>query len=337
MSTDRKPDAVLDDDEEKTLVDESNVDILPPPASAPSSTTTRLKYSAAAIIPVWIVLSSTVIIYNNYIYNQLYFKFPVFLVTWHLIFAAIGTRVLQRTTHLLDSTKDMHITKDMFIQSILPIGALFSGSLILSNKAYLYLSVHYIQMLKAFNPVAILLITWAFRIQEPNKKLGVIVVMISSGVALASRGELHFDMTGFLIQAAAVAFEASRLVMIQVLLHGLKMDPLVSLHYYAPVCAVLNLAVIPLTEGLDPFYEMMRIGPLILVSNAAVAFLLNIAAVFLVGAGSGLVLTLAGVFKDILLVTSSVLIFGVQVTPLQVFGYSIALIGLVLFKTSGSR
>lgn len=90
-------------------------------------------------------------------------------------------------------------------------------------------------MLKAFNPVAILLITWASRLQDPNKKLAAIVLMISLGVAMASRGELHFDLTGFLIQAAAVGFEASRLVMIQVLLHGLKMDPLVSLHYYAPV------------------------------------------------------------------------------------------------------
>lgn len=51
-----------------------------------------------------------------------------------------------------------------------------------------------------------------------------------------------------------------------------------------------------------------------------VAFLLNIAAVFLVSAGSGLVLTLAGVFKDILLITGSVLIFGAQITPLQVIG-----------------
>jgi hypothetical protein len=33
------------------------------------------------------VLSSTVIIYNNYLYNTLNFKFPVFLVTWHLGFA----------------------------------------------------------------------------------------------------------------------------------------------------------------------------------------------------------------------------------------------------------
>ena len=110
--------------------------------------------------------------------------------------------------------------------------------------------------------------------------------------------------------------------MIEILLHGLKMDPLVSLHYYAPVCAIINLAVLPFTEGIAPFYELARVGPLILLSNAFVAFLLNIAAVFLVGAGSGLVLTLAGAFKDILLITGSVLIFGSTITPLQVGGMS---------------
>jgi len=164
-----------------------------------------------------------------------------------------------------------------------------------------------------------------------------IVLMISIGVALASHGELRFNFIGFITQGAAVAFEASRLVMIQILLHGLKMDPLVSLHYYAPVCALINIACLPFTEGLAPFYELARIGPMILISNASVAFLLNVAAVFLVGAGSGLVLTLAGVFKDILLITGSVVIFGSLITPLQIFGYSIALGGLVLFKTSGGK
>ncbi|KAK7686078.1 hypothetical protein QCA50_006353 [Cerrena zonata] len=303
---------------------------IPKPAGKPKLTTT-------VIIPIWIVLSSSVIIYNNYLYNTLSFRFPVFLVTWHLTFAAIGTRILQRTTHLLDGAKDVNITKDMFLRSILPIGLLFSASLILSNTAYLYLSVAYIQMLKAFTPVAILLISWTFRIQEPSKRLGVIVLMISSGVALASRGELRFNLIGFLTQAAAVAFEASRLVMIQILLHGLKMDPLVSLHYYAPVCALINLAILPFTEGLAPFMEVMRIGPLVFLSNALVAFMLNVAAVFLVSAGSGLVLTLAGVFKDILLISGSVLLFGSPITPLQVLGYSIALGGLILFKTSSGK
>ena len=75
----------------------------------------------------------------------------------------------------------------------------------MSNTAYLYLSVHYIQMLKAFTPVAILLISWAFRIKDPNKKLLLIVLMISCGVALASSGELQFNLFGFIVQAAAVA------------------------------------------------------------------------------------------------------------------------------------
>jgi len=311
---------------------------LPPPVSSgPSKQQSRPKLSTTFIVPVWIIISSSVIIYNNYLYNTLNFKYPVFLVTWHLSFAAIGTRVLQRTTRLLDGAKDVNMTRDMFVRSILPIGILFSGSLIFSNTAYLYLSVAYIQMLKAFTPVAILLISWTFKIQEPNRRLGVIVFMISFGVAVASHGELHFNLFGFVVQAAAVAFEASRLVMIQILLHGMKMDPLVSLHYYAPVCALINLLVLPFTEGLAPLYELARIGPLILITNACVAFCLNVAAVFLVGAGSGLVLTLAGVFKDILLITGSVLIFGSLITPLQVIGYSVALAGLVLYKTSGSK
>lgn len=98
-------------------------------------------------------------------------------------------------------------------------------------------------------------------------------------------------------QSNVIQFEASRLVMIQILLHNMKMDPLVSLHYYAPVCAGINLLFLPFTEGLAPFYELGRIGAGVMISNASVAFLLNVAAVFLVGVGSGLVLTLAGVFK----------------------------------------
>jgi hypothetical protein len=59
---------------------------LPTPATTPSKPQ-RPKIPAAAIIPVWIVLSSTVILYNNRVYNTYGFHYPVFLVTWHLTFA----------------------------------------------------------------------------------------------------------------------------------------------------------------------------------------------------------------------------------------------------------
>lgn len=69
-------------------------DILPSPVSTPRTSSSPAKLSAAAIIPIWIVLSSAVIIYNNYLYNTLQFRFPVFLVTWHLTFAVSTIRFL---------------------------------------------------------------------------------------------------------------------------------------------------------------------------------------------------------------------------------------------------
>ena len=69
---------------------ESNGD-LPAPVSAQVSRP-KPKVSAAAIIPVWIILSSTVILYNNHLYSTLNFRYPVFLVTWHLTFAVSPTR-----------------------------------------------------------------------------------------------------------------------------------------------------------------------------------------------------------------------------------------------------
>lgn len=314
---------------------------LPPPATTAtnSNSKTGTRLSAAVIIPIWIVLSSSVITYNNYVYNNLKFRYPVFLVTWHLIFASIGTRILKRTTRLLDSANDTShlLTKDVWLKGIVPTGAFFSGSLILSNMAYLYLSVAFIQMLKAFNPVAILLISFAFRTQEPSQRLFVIVFMISGGVCLASYGELKFDKTGFIIQALAVLFESSRLVLVERLLHGIKMNPLVSLHYFAPICAGINLLILPFIDGVAPFYALMELGPAVMLSNAAVAFLLNIAAVYLIGVGSGLILTLAGVFKDILLIIASVLIYNTTITPIQIIGYGVALIGLIIFKTTGNK
>lgn len=60
---------------------------LPSPVSAALPKPSKAKLSSATIIPIWIVLSSSVIIYNNYVYNTIGFKYPVFLVTFHLGFA----------------------------------------------------------------------------------------------------------------------------------------------------------------------------------------------------------------------------------------------------------
>lgn len=87
------------DKDDEVMVPLASEKDTPSPLPVPVSTQSQKpRLTAVVIIPVWIVLSSTVIIYNNYIYNTLYFKYPVFLVTWHLTFAV---RCFSHTTSAL--------------------------------------------------------------------------------------------------------------------------------------------------------------------------------------------------------------------------------------------
>jgi len=97
---------------------------------------------------VWIALSSAVIIFNKWVLDRKGFKFPIFLTTWHLVFATVMTQLMARFSTLLDSRKKVPMTGRVYLRAIVPIGAFFSLSLIFSNAAYLFLSVAFIQMLK---------------------------------------------------------------------------------------------------------------------------------------------------------------------------------------------
>lgn len=79
-------------------------------------------------------------------------EFPIFLTTWHLIFATIMTQGLARFTSVLDSRHTVPITGQVYLRAIVPIGIFFSLSLICGNQTYLYLSVAFIQMLKVCVP-----------------------------------------------------------------------------------------------------------------------------------------------------------------------------------------
>lgn len=207
------------------------------------------------------------------------------LTCWHLIFATIATQVLAKTTKLLDGRKSVKMTGRTYLRAIVPIGLLYSASLVCSNMVYLYLSVAFIQMLKAAAPVAVLLTAWAWGVEQPSLKRFLNILLIVCGVALASFGAIDFSWAGFFFQVGGIVFEAMRLIMIQVLLAGdtQKMDPLVSLYYYAPVCAVMNVVIAIPSEAskFDPA-DMARAGYGLLLLNALVAFMLNVSSVFLV-------------------------------------------------------
>ena len=209
----------------------------------------------------------------------------VILTCWHLVFATGATQLLAHTTSLLDSRHSLPLTRRLYLRTILPIGLLYSGSLVFSNLVYVYLSVAFIQMLKSVSPVAVLGISYLYGVADPSRSQLLNILVIVFGVALSSFGEIQFSWIGFAFQLSGTLFEAMRLVMIQVMLssEGLRMDPLVGLYYYAPVCAVMNFFVAAVSEfPRFQWDDVVQTGYGMLLLNAGIAFFLNIASVFLV-------------------------------------------------------
>jgi hypothetical protein len=239
----------------------------------------------AVYIVTWIGFSSSVILFNKWLLDTLNFRYPVILTTFHLLFATIVTQFMARFTTVLDGRKKVKMTGRVYMRAVVPIGVFFSLSLICGNVTYLYLSVAFIQMLKATTPVAVLLSGWALGVSKPNLRQFLNVSAIVVGVIIASMGEIHFVAVGVMYQIGGVIFEALRLTMVQRLLSSadFKMDPLVSLYYFAPVCAVMNGCVALIWEY--PHFDvqdMYNVGFFIFFLNGLCAFMLNVSVVFLV-------------------------------------------------------
>lgn len=163
------------------------------------------------------------------------------------------------------------------------------------------------------------------------------MLSISMGVAVAAYGEARFDTWGVILQLGAVAFEATRLVMIQILLtsKGISLNPITSLYYVAPCCLVFLsvpwiLVEYPILKENSSFhFDFVIFG-----TNSLCAFALNLAVFLLVGKTSALTMNVAGVVKDWLLIAFSWSVIKDTVTPINLFGYGLAFLGVAYYNHS---
>ncbi|RRT41477.1 hypothetical protein BHE74_00032795 [Ensete ventricosum] len=287
-----------------------------------------------AYVAIWIFLSFTVIVYNKYILDPKMYNwpFPISLTMVHMAFCSSLAFLLVRVLRLVDPPP---MTRDLYVASVVPIGALYSLSLWFSNSAYIYLSVSFIQMLKALMPVAVYSIGVLLKKESFKTSSMLNMLSISLGVAVAAYGEARFVAWGVALQLGAVAFEATRLVLIQILLtsKGISLNPITSLYYVAPCCFAFLLVPwivveLPLLRNTSSF----RPDLLVFITNSFCAFALNLAVFLLVGKTSALTMNVAGVVKDWLLIAFSWSVIRDTVTPINLFGYGIAFLGVAYYN-----
>ena len=89
-----------------------------------------------------------------------------------------------------------------------------AGTLWLGNAAYLYLSVSFIQMLKALMPVAVFTVGCGMGTESYNLNTLLNMIVVTIGVAIASYGEINFVVIGVVLQLLSVMTESTRLTLV---------------------------------------------------------------------------------------------------------------------------
>lgn len=145
---------------------------------------------------------------------------------------------VQILVRYLKVTEPIDLPPEDYRKKIIPIAVLYAGTLCFSNAAYLTLSVAFIQMIKAMMPACVYLTSILFGVDKFSASKCGIMSVVCVGTTIASFGEINFVLIGFLFQAASLATESTRIVLVQILLQrqGLKLNPLTTLYYLAPAC-----------------------------------------------------------------------------------------------------
>lgn len=292
------------------------------------------KIAAGVGITVWMALGISVIFCNASVLRQ--YRHPIALVCWHMIVSCVLVGVVQviRPQLLDTSNEEAGVPALDLKQSFLlgmPVAVVNAMGLVLSNTAYLFLSVGFIQMIKAFTACAVYMVGCILGTQTWSWPVAKTLFLTTFGLVLASAGEVNFNLTGMLCQAVALAAEGFRINLLEIRLKskGYKLNPLSSMKILAPlVLMTLLVCLLALDRQAFDLGAIARLGWGLTIVNGLLACVLNLSVFFVIQVAGGLALALSGIAKDILIVGAAAVFRGDTITPLQVLGYSLAVIGV---------
>jgi hypothetical protein len=275
--------------------------------------------------------SIAVILANKWLLAYSGFPYPLSLTLWHMFICSTVGFLCVRVFKLV---KSHNMPMSEYMRRVVPIGILYAASLWLSNSAYLYLSVSFIQMTKSLMPGLVYSCGIALGTEKFSSSSALNMLLIAFGVLVCAIGEANLVMKGLIQQLVALLFEAARLTLVQILMagKGIKLNPLQSLYYVSPACLLCLLVPFSFVELQELLRDPPVIYPAVFLGNGMIAFSLNLAVFLLIGKTSALTMNIAGVIKDWLLIFFSYSVFHAPVTRLNMIGYIFCCSGVAVYN-----
>lgn len=269
---------------------------------------------------LYMIASPVAIMCNKVLMKDYGFGYPVMV-------SALGQTTTAVCAYLVVRCTGMSVENGRKVswRNLMLLGAASALALVLGQYPYLYLTVAFIQMLKAFSPAYMVFFLAALQVERPSRRVIACVLGLSVCTAVASAGEVNFNIIGVSFMAAASCSDALRLVVAQKLLRNMKLQPMEMLYFMSPICILWMLPFaligeVPTAIRRDSFALVYQ-HPMLFIGAGFSGFFVNITGFLIVKRTSSMTLKLLTMTRNGGLVLASGLFFGETITALEGVGY----------------
>jgi solute carrier family 35 protein C2 len=295
-------------------------------------------------IVAWFLFSTLLSIFNkNTIGKKHYnFEFSFFLTGLHGLFQFMVSYMILYGFRFI-TIDHKPIAKGRYFKSIVPCGISSGLDIGLATLSFKSITLTFYTMVKSSTPVFVLLCAFVLRLEKPTWMLTGIIGLISLGVFLTVMDDTSFDSFGFFCVLGSSFMSGVRWSLTQMLMQheSLKLKhPLLVLLYISPVISVVQLGLSLSIEGwgrifASEFFSSVHttittIG--FLVFGAVLSFLMIVSEFRLLHLTSVVTLSVIGIFKEIVTIVISSVIFGDKLSPVNILGFCITLSGIALYN-----
>lgn len=292
---------------------------------------------------MWYAFSLGMTFFNKWLFEVYNFHFPLVVTTIHMFTITCitgGARAFRATMWGSDRPR---LERADWLRKVFPTGVVGALDIGLSNLSLSMIDVTLYTMCKSTVLAFTLIFACLFKLERLTFNLVGVIATISLGVVLFRAKEgVNFESTGFFLVLTASAMGGLRWVLTQTVMHKQCPEighPVDSLFHIAPAMGLTmfpfaallegrRLAASPMLESSDAVFATL----MLVLAGSFMAFGLVMSEFCLVKTTSSVTLSVAGMFKEVCTITIAVLVAGETLSPLNVGGLAVSLVGIAYYN-----
>ncbi|XP_064966245.1 probable sugar phosphate/phosphate translocator At3g11320 [Musa acuminata AAA Group] len=296
------------------------------------------RFFTIGLVTAWYSSNIGVLLLNKYLLSNYGFKYPIFLTMCHMMACSLLSYVAIAWLKLVPMQA---IRSHLQFLKIAALSLVFCGSVVSGNVSLRYLPVSFNQAVGATTPFFTAVLAYLMTLRRESWITYITLVPVVTGVIIASGGEPSFHLFGFIMCIGATAARALKSVLQGILMssEGEKLNSMNLLLYMAPIAVIFllpttlimedNVVGITLALAKEDFKVIWY-----LLFNSALAYFVNLTNFLVTKHTSALTLQVLGNAKGAVAVVISILIFRNPVSFTGMAGYTLTVVGVILYSES---